>query len=418
MKMSIYHFLTLALLLTSISFSLDSTSLTPSNIFQEKYNPISTYALLFDQFPYVVNDETLCSSIEIRSSLIELGWQDENITLFLGEENITEEIFLEQLDYLEENVDENDLVFVYITAHGHTYCRDVLNFNDWFQKEFNDIGTSNKVIFMETCFTGEFIKNFYGNLFAMGSVGEDSYAITCTPENDTWVLSEPPFVGGISSHFWAKTMKDINADLSRDGVVSIDEMYEYSLPLIRESYNETFESYPNIADLIRFTAGFTENYPFPTVVDNIYYELSLNATDYILNNEKYQWEDDIIAPTIHNYDIIYFTEENESITVPFFVSDRSSLYYYCYVNSKLDKYGNVMGPYAELELLCKVNVEPHEDYNVSLTVVDDWGNENIDTTLVVFNGEEEASLSMWGLGFVLIVVYCLSGRTRRRYRTS
>ncbi|MCG3221956.1 MAG: hypothetical protein H7641_11315 [Candidatus Heimdallarchaeota archaeon] len=416
--MRIYHFLVLVVVLTAINFPLGSTSLIPSNVIQQNDNPVSTYALLFDQFPYVVGNETLCSSTEIRSSLIELGWQDENISLFLGEENITEEIFLEQLNYLEENVDDNDLVFVYITAHGHTYCRDVLDFNNWFQKEFNDIGTNNKVIFMETCFSGEFIKNFYGNLFAMSSVGEDSYAITYTPENDTWVLSEPPFVGGISSHFWAKTIKDVNADVSGDGVVSIEEMYEYSLPSIRECYNETFENNPSLAELIRFTAGFTDNYPIPTVVDNIYYELTLNATDYILNNEKYQWEDDIIAPVILNYDTIYFTEENETITVPFLVSDRSSIFYYCYVDSKLDKHGKVDGPYAELELLCKVNVESHEDYNVSLTVVDDWGNEKLDFTLIIFDGEEEASLSLWGLGFALIVVYCLSGKTRRRYKTT
>ena len=416
--MRIYHFLALVIVLTAINFPLGSTSLIPSNVIQQNDNPVSTYALLFDQFPYVVSNETLCSSTEIRSSLIELGWQDENISLFLGEENITEEIFLEQLNYLEENVDDNDLVFVYITAHGHTYCRDVLDFNNWFQKEFNDIGTNNKVIFMETCFSGEFIKNFYGNLFAMSSVGEDSYAITYTPENDTWVLSEPPFVGGISSHFWAKTIKDVNADVSGDGVVSIEEMYEYSLPSIRECYNETFENNPSLAELIRFTAGFTDNYPIPTVVDNIYYELTLNATDYILNNEKYQWEDDIIAPVILNYDTIYFTEENETITVPFLVSDRSSIFYYCYVDSKLDKHGEVDGPYAELELLCKVNVEPHEDYNVSLTVVDDWGNEKLDFTLIIFDGEEEASLSLWVLGFALIVVYCLSGKTRRRYKTT
>ena len=415
--MRIYYVFPLVLLLATIGIPLDSSVQTPSYTFKQDTNPVNTYALFFDQFPHIVENETLCSSIEFKNSLIELGWQDEDISLFLGEENITEEILLEKLNYLEENVDENDLVFIYITAHGHTYIRDILDFNDWFHQEFDEINTSNKIIFIESCFSGEFIRNFYGKLFAMGSVGEYSYAIAYTPDNGTWTLSEPPFVGGISSHFWAKTIKDLNADTSGDGVVSIEEMYDYSLPLIRECYNETLENNPSLEELILSTAGYTENYPYPTVVNNIYYEMTLNATDFVLNNDKYQWEEDIIAPLIHNYDYMYFTEDNETIKVPFLISDRSSFHYYCYINDNLDKNGEVKGPYAQLELLCKIDVEPHEDYNVSISVVDDWGNENIDSTLVIFKGDKEASLSMWGLGFALIVAHFLSRRTRRRYKT-
>jgi len=411
--MRIYQIFALILLFTTICIPLDSEQLTFTNFIEQNNNTISTYALLFDQFPYEVGGETLCSSTEFRSSLIELGWNDENISLFLGEENITREIILEQLNHLEEIVNENDLVFIYFTAHGHTYCRDVLDFNDWFQEEFNDIGTNNKVIFMETCFSGEFIKCFYGKLHAMSSVGDDSYAIAYSPENETWDITEPPFVGGISSHFWAKTIKDLNADLSGDGVVSIEEMYEYSLPLIRKCYNETFENYPSLAESIRFTAGYTENYPYPIVLDYLYYELTLNATDYILNNEKYIWEDDITAPIIMNYDIISFTEENNSIKVPFYITDRSSLNYYCYIDGMIEKQGEVSGPYAELEFYCKVDVEPHKDYNVSLTAVDEWGNENVDFTLIIYNGEE-ASFSFYGIVFALIIIHGFSRRIRRR----
>ncbi|GAH26980.1 unnamed protein product, partial [marine sediment metagenome] len=270
---------------------------TPSHqiiLGQNSENPVEVYAILFDQFPQEVNGTIMCSAIEIQDSLISLGWPVANISIFLGEENMTKNIFLEQLNYLEERVDENDLVFIYLSAHGHTYCRDVLDFNSWFQLEFFQIGTDNKIFLMESCYSGEFVELFFHRSFAMGSVAKDEFALLYTSvDSDTWMLSEPEFVGGISSHFWAKTMADINADSSANGVVSLEEMYVYSLPYIRQCYNETFEIFPELADYASSIAGSTENYPHPKVMNNLPYELTLNATDFILNNQDYLWEEDL-----------------------------------------------------------------------------------------------------------------------------
>ncbi len=50
---------------------------------------METYALLFDQFPVIVDNETMCSALDIKASFLDLGWQEENISLFLGDENLT-----------------------------------------------------------------------------------------------------------------------------------------------------------------------------------------------------------------------------------------------------------------------------------------------------------------------------------------
>jgi len=370
---------------------------------------VATYAILFDQFAAEVNGTILCSAVELKDSLLNLGWSEDNITLFLGEENITKAIILEQLNFLEQVVDENDLVFIYIMAHGHTYCRDVLEFNDWFQLEFFQINTKNKIYLMDSCYAGEFVRNFFGDCFAMGSVAEHEVAIGVFPgENGTWVLSEPEFAGGISSHFWSKSLVNISADTSLDGVVSLTEMYEHSLPIIRDCYNETFELYPDLADYAENVAGYTENYPYPKMMNNLYYETTLNATDFKLNNEKYVWEDDTEAPLILNQEVIYFSEDTSFVDITFQISDQSAFNYYCYVNDQLDPF--VTNDHAATgdnfwNYTYKLSVQPNHDYNVSLAVVDDWSNRNLNFTLVIYNGESNTANYEFTVSILVFLVF-------------
>lgn len=386
---------------------------------EEVNNPVEVYAVIFDQFPQEVNGTIMCSAIEIQDTLLCLGWSAENISIFLGEENMTKNIFLEQLNYLEEKVDENDLVFIYLSAHGHTYCRDVLDFNSWFQIEFNQIGTQNKFFLMESCYGGEFVELFFDRSFAMSSVAKDEIALICMPEdNGTWLLSEPVFAGGISSHFWSKAMININADSSGNGVVSLEEMYEYSLPKIKQCYNETFEIYPSIADYASSVAGSTVNYPHPKVMNNLPYEVTLNATDFISNNQEYQWEEDLEGPTIDIQDVILFTESDEVIEIIFVVSDRSDFDYYCYINDVLEKWGSHEAT-GENSWSFKytLTVNPDSEYNVSLSVFDVWGNSNMKSTLVKCDYETESvsfDYRFSVIAFLTISITILLQRAKKR----
>lgn len=373
-----------------------------SEIFAQNYNvsinenPVQIFAYLFDQFPQDVNGTTMCSSLEIRDSLMELGWSSDNISVFLGEENMTKAIFLEQLNYLEQEVDENDLVFVYITAHGYTYCRDVLEFNTWFQAEYNQINTTNKIFLMESCHGGEFVEKFYDPGYSMSSVSAHELAIALIPgDNGTWIFDEPLFSGGISSHFWAKAMIDMEADTTLDGVVSLDELYDFSLPKIKKFYNETFEAYPNTADYVKSIVGYTENYPVPIVMDNLEYDLTLNATDFILNNEQYSWEDDLDSPVISYQEFIYFSNEKK-VEVLFQISDRSDFNYYCYVNDVYQKGGSHSATGDAIwNFTIIISVEIAKEYNITFTAIDKWDNTNTKTTFVKYkNSTEKTSLNL------------------------
>lgn len=410
----------IGLFLCSISLLSHNFDVAAVNV-NNTENPVNTYAILFDQFPHEVNDTIMCSAVELKDALLDLGWLEDNISLFLGEENITKTIILEQLNYLEQVVDENDLVFIYLMAHGHTYCRDVLEFNNWFQMEFFQINTKNKVYLMDSCYAGEFVKHFYDPCFAMGSVAEHEVAIAYYAEaNGTWLLSEPPFSGGISSHFWAKTLTNIDADSSVDGVISLNEMYVYSLSKIRDCYNETFELYPEMADYVENIAGHTTNYPYPKVKNNLPYDITLNATDFIINNEKYLWEDDVNAPVILSKNAIYFTEKDTKIDVIFQVSDQSSFDYYCYVDGTLDPFYS--GSHAATannywNFTYRLSVKPNHNYNVSLAAVDEWMNRNENFTLVIYNDETNTTRYEISLPIlILIISQIIILRTKARKR--
>ena len=408
----------LLLILFSYSFSIYESEVEAFTENEEE-NPVSVYALLFDQFVYDYNGSLMGSAIEFNDTLLSLGWPKDNVSLFLGEENMTKEIILEQLNYLEQVVDENDLVFIYIMAHGHTYCRDVLEFNSWFQTEFFQINTKNKIYLMDSCYAGEFVRNFYGDCFAMGSVGEEELAIAVLPqENETWDLSEPLFAGGISSHFWAKSLTNISADTSQDGVISLTEMYIHSLSPMRECYNETFTLNPDLAAYVLLVAGYTQNYPCPKVMNNLYYEITLNATEFILNNDKYVLDDDLEAPDILAEQVVYFSDETE-IELSFQIRDQSAFNIYCYVDGQMDILASDSHSATGNEFwtfIYDLEVQPNKNYNVSVAVLDDCYNRNENFTLVIFDGETSKTSFEFGIlaiGVFPIVAIYWSARKRK-----
>ena len=390
------------------------------NFIEETENSVDVYAVLFDQFPEEVNGTIMCSALDFKDTLLNLGWSPDNIATFIGEENMTKSIFLEQLNYLEEVVDENDLVFIYLSAHGHDYCRDVLDMNSWFQEEFYQINTNNKIFLMDACYGGEFVSLFSSKCYAMSSVAEDEIAILYFYDSDDpWLLSEPQFGGGISTHFWTKALTDLEADTSQDGVVGLNEMYDFSLEKIRNCYNETFEIYPAYADYAVSVAGSTINYPHPVVAKNLPYDLTLNATDFILNNEKYVGTEDLEDPIINCKDILYFDEADKELELIFEISDNSDFSYYCYVNEVLETWGEHKATGIEKwEMKYTLTLNQRINYTIKISATDEWGNNNCNSTLVIYVGETDTAnynyvISILAVLFSTFLIHTIRAKKRK-----
>lgn len=275
----------LLLFLTMTLFVFEKTTNTQSITTRE----VKTYALLVDQFAPNSNNpgEYFCNAIELRDSLMAIGWQESSFEYLFGNYEINTANVQSKMDLLEQKVDENDVVLVFFATHGYGCLRDMLNFNSWFHSEFLEIPTDYKYLLIDACHAGEFILPLTAyessdSFYAMGSVAPIEYGIAFVPDDtgDEWAYSEAEFYGIISAHFWSTTLTNSSADANLDTFVNMAEMYDFSLPLIKKIYSEVFIQDPELAEWIENNTGYIDNYPRPVVINSLSENISL-YTDYL-----------------------------------------------------------------------------------------------------------------------------------------
>ncbi|MBN1329318.1 MAG: caspase family protein [Candidatus Heimdallarchaeota archaeon] len=252
--------------------------------FSQPTKEVKKYALLLDQFAWNSDNPDLntCNAIEFKQALNDVGWYDGQFSYLFGNEEITTANLLGEIRTLQKKVDNNDVVLLYFAAHGHGCLRDILDLNSWFHEEFLAIPTEYKILLIDSCHAGEFIEPLENYLmtdsfYAMGSVAPNELAIAFTPDDQVgeWPYSENPFLGIISSHFWSLSLTISSADTNGDSIVSMEELYDHSLPKIKKIYGEVFEEIPEIADIVLDTAGYIDDYPRPLVINNLNENFSL-----------------------------------------------------------------------------------------------------------------------------------------------
>jgi len=260
--------------------------ITVNNVpaFSQQTKNVEKYVILLDQFaPNSVNpDSYTCNANEFKQALSEVGWSDAHFSYLFGDNEITIANLRNKIQNLQETVDENDVILLYFAAHGYGCLKDILDLNSWFQEEFLAIPTQYKILLIDSCHAGEFIEPLEdyittNQFYAMGSVAPNELAIAFVPDDQVgeWPYSEPAFLGIISSHFWSLSLTNSSADTNNDNIVSMEELYDHSLPTIKKIYGEVFEQDPEIADIVLNTAGYLENYPRPVVINNLNENFSL-----------------------------------------------------------------------------------------------------------------------------------------------
>ena len=85
--------------------------------------------------------------IRMRQALENSGWNPEHIHEL---REFNRETLQAELDWLEENADENDIVILYVTAHGD-YLSDVLKWRAFFADEWKQILSQRRLLVVDTC---------------------------------------------------------------------------------------------------------------------------------------------------------------------------------------------------------------------------------------------------------------------------
>lgn len=264
-------------------------------------SPVICYAMIVDQFAGSSDNPNNSSGKILVEELLELGWESNLISTFYGEDEIAKTKLDNEMNYFQVNIDANDLLFIFFHVEDHSYLNDTLNFDDWFPDKLLGTKTAQKIVLIESSESGASIEQiYYIDGYGLSSVGVDEKNIRITSDDlINWSLSESPFLGGISAHFWIDAMNNIAADTSGNNVVTMDELNSYSLTKIRDLYNEAFNNNLTWA-LNEFGISDPNDavYPNPLSYNFHTYNQTLNATDFIINNENYTNPSSFWLPTL------------------------------------------------------------------------------------------------------------------------
>ena len=242
-------------------------------------NPVEVWAVLAakDDYSDVGMTDMLVEYIDlnrVRDALISLGWDMEQMHLLKGFDQMD---LKAELDWLQENADENDLVFFYVTAHG-TYLRNNILWNSIFPPEWAKITSSNRVLVVDSCSAAEFTNSINDDPnphLSIAAVDADEYGWKGIEEEGL------PIVGGIFTFYFTEALVDPLADANGDGLVSVQEAALVTEEKQREYMHEVVFAVPE----------FVENYPgigvepekdktFPDVIvdDTIGIQLNLSVS--------------------------------------------------------------------------------------------------------------------------------------------
>ena len=215
----------------------------------------------------------------MRTALLSLGWQIDHISIV--HDNLTSSVVEDAVEWLTNNIDDNDVVVFYIFTHG-MWMRNVILWNDWFPTEWEKLDTSRKVLMIDTCAAEEFIELTRDDL-------SPHISLACCGANEvSWAGVEEeglPIIGSVWNYYFTNALSDSSADIDNNGIVSIEEAHDFSTPLIQQYMNETVFAVPEFLEMYHDIGVYPENYegyPHPVIDDQYTKQLYLDLQHYQL----------------------------------------------------------------------------------------------------------------------------------------
>ena len=206
------------------------------------------------------------NSKRLQTALISLGWKEDHIYVVNG--NLTAPVVLEAVEWLMNNSDTDDVSILYIFTHG-TWMRNVLSWNVWFPNAWEQLDSSKKVLLIDTCSAEEFLEPIKHYSFPHISLG------CCSADEVSWTGLEEeglPIIGSVWNYYFADALCNSSADLDGNGLVSIEEAFNFSTPLVQRYMNETVFAVPEFLESYHAVGIYPEEYdayPHP-VIDDCY----------------------------------------------------------------------------------------------------------------------------------------------------
>jgi hypothetical protein len=224
--------------------------------------------LEMNDFPagYVDLPVDFINSKRLKTALISLGWHEDHIHVVNG--NLETSVVLEAVEWLMNNSDADDVCILYIFTHG-SWMRNALSWNVWFPNAWKPVESSKKVLLIDTCSAEEFLEPLKNYSFPHISLGG------CSTDEAGWTGVEEeglPIIGSVWNYYFTDALCNSSADLDENGVVSIEEAFNFSTPLVQRYMNQTVFAVPEFLEsyhAIGIHPEEYESYPHP-VMDDCY----------------------------------------------------------------------------------------------------------------------------------------------------
>ena len=197
---------------------------------------------------------------QMREILINAGWNPKHIHEL---KEFDGETLRDDLDWLAENAAEEDVVLVYVAAHGR-YLSDVLEWNNFFADAWEKIPSRRRVLVIDACqaanFTGV-VANDPAPYLSIAAVDGDEYGWSGLEEEGL------PIIGGVFTHYFNIAFSDKSADSDGDGCVSVQEAALFAEQQQRTYMHEVVFAVPEFLEMYHGIGSFPDEDPtFPDVI--------------------------------------------------------------------------------------------------------------------------------------------------------
>lgn len=241
-------------------------------------NPVEYYAVLAakDDYSDVGMTDLLVDYIDlkrVRDALLAQGWELDQLHSLKGFDQAD---LLAELNWLEDNADQNDVVFFYITAHG-TYLRKNINWASFFPEQWSEITSSKRILIVDSCSAAEFTNPIQGDPnphLSIAAVDSDEYGWKGLEEEGL------PIIGGVFTFYFTEALSGPSVDRNGDGFVSVQEAAWVAEVKQREYMHDVVFAVPEFVEMyheIGVEPEKDETFPDVIVDDGLGFEFDLSA---------------------------------------------------------------------------------------------------------------------------------------------
>ena len=217
---------------------------------------------------------------QLKAVLDYYGWQEDHILEIRDRVGITE--MREALGWLAQVSDQDDVVFLFMQAHG-SYVREELDWQAFFPNEWANIPSNRRVLVIDACQANEFTSATSGDnrpQLTIASSADDEFSWA-----GLWEEGKP-IIGGVFSHYFISAFTDPTADIDVSGQISIQEAAYAAQQPLREYMHAQIFTVPEFLEGYHSYGVYPEsdpNYPHVIVDDQLGEPIYLDLKVYQLD---------------------------------------------------------------------------------------------------------------------------------------